>query len=292
MLIKTACSPAGMLVPRMGRRCAGAKMGCVRRGCHVPRRWRNLRRASSAAAYWASTCDAARNDDQEQDIECDVKDDGNGEVVQHTRCVAECAQDGGCCVIEELREHTEKGDAQIETRHRDKFIGGGERGEEDGRQYDARRREENGKDEYGDEDTLHEPTQTHIFLFPIEMGDEDAESRRKADEEVDDDGEDEARCADRCERLCTECLPDERRVGNAVELLEELREQDGQHEYEQLPENRPACKVLLIGTVEEQDVQMMQVVMEKVIGERVAYAVDPLAAFECVEFAEDFVHKE
>ena len=115
------------------------------------------------------------------------------------------------------------------------------------------------------------------------MRDEDAEACREADEEVDDDGEDEARCADRCERLCTECLPDERRVGNAVELLEELREQDGQHEYEQLPENRTACKVLLIGTVEEQNVQMMQVVMEKVIGERVVHAVDVLMTFECLK---------
>ena len=126
------------------------------------------------------------------------------------------------------------------------------------------------------------------------MRDEDAEACREADEEVDDDGEDEARCADRCERLCTECLPDERRVGNAVELLEELREQDGQHEYEQLPENRTACKVLLIGTVEEQDVQMMQVVMEKVIGERVVHAVDVFALPEGAEAGakQFYVHDE
>jgi hypothetical protein len=77
-------------------------------------------------------------------------------------------------------------------------------------------------------------------------------------------------------------------------LLEELREQDGQHEYEQLPENRTACKVLLIGTVEEQDVQMMQVVMEKVIGERVVHAVDVFALPEGTEAGakQFYVHDE
>ena len=37
---------------------------------------------------------------------------------------------------------------------------------------------------------------------------------------------------------------------------------------------------------------MVQVVMQKVIGERVAYAVDALTALEGAEFAENFVHNE
>ena len=37
---------------------------------------------------------------------------------------------------------------------------------------------------------------------------------------------------------------------------------------------------------------MMQVVMQKVIGERVAYAVDALAAFEDAEFVENVIHNE
>lgn len=37
---------------------------------------------------------------------------------------------------------------------------------------------------------------------------------------------------------------------------------------------------------------MVQVVMQKVIGERVAYAVDALTALEGAGFAENFVHNE
>ena len=46
------------------------------------------------------------------------------------------------------------------------------------------------------------------------------------------------------------------------------------------PSARPTCEVLLVGTVKEQDVQMMQVVMEKVVGERIVYAVDVFALAE------------
>jgi len=72
--------------------------------------------------------------------------------------------------------------------------------------------------------------------------------------------------------------------------LEQLREENRQHEDEQLAHNRAARKVLLIRAVKEQNVQMMQVVMQKVIGERVAYAVDALAAFEDAELAENVIH--
>ena len=75
-------------------------------------------------------------------------------------------------------------------------------------------------------------------------------------------------------------------------MLQELREQDRQHEDEQLTRDRSACKVLLIGAMEEQHVEMVQIVMQKVIGERIAYAVDALAMFARMDCAENFVHDE
>ena len=74
--------------------------------------------------------------------------------------------------------------------------------------------------------------------------------------------------------------------------MEQLREENRQHEDEQLAHNRAARKVLLIRAVKEQNVQMVQIVMQKVIGERVAYAVDALAAFEGAELAENAIHNE
>ena len=235
---------------------------------------------------------AAGDDDEEQDIECDVEYDGGGEVVQGARCVTERAQDGACRIVEELREHTEQRDSQVEACYRDQLGGRCECRKQRFGQHDARRCKEYGKCKDGDEDALHEPAQACILFFPVEMGDEHAESRRKADEEVDNDGENEARRADGGKRLCPEHLPDEGGVRNAVELLQELREQDGQHEDEELTDDRPLCKVLLIGAVEEQDVQMMQIVMQKIIRERIAHAVDALLAFQGAELVEKIFHNE
>ena len=133
-------------------------------------------------------------------------------------------------------------------------------------------------------------TVTVILLFPVEMRNEDTEPRRESDEEIDHDGQDKARRADSGERLRAEHLSDEGGVSDGVELLEQLREEYRQHEDEQLPHNRPAREVLLIRAVKEQNVQMMQIVMQKIIGERIAY--DALAAFEGVELAEHFFHNE
>ena len=109
MLIKTACSPAGMLVPRMGRRWRGVKKGRCRRSCHAPWRWRNFRRASSADAYCAMTVAAAapairRECEEEKYVEHDVEHDGGSEIVQRTRRVAKGTQDGTRRVVEELCE--------------------------------------------------------------------------------------------------------------------------------------------------------------------------------------------
>lgn len=77
----------------------------------------------------------------------------------------------------------------------------------------------------------------------------------------------------------------------APAMLQELREQDRQHEDEQLTRDRPACKILLIGTMEEQDVEMVQIVMKKVISERIVHAVNPLAIPQSTKFAKNLVHK-
>ena len=89
-------------------------------------------------------------------------------------------------------------------------------------------------------------------------------------------------------------MTDDGGVGDGVELLEELREQNRQHEYEQLPYDRPAREVLLIRTVKEQDVQVVQIVMQKVIGERIVDAVDAFLTFDRTETALDAadVHNE
>ena len=234
----------------------------------------------------------AGDDDEEQDIECDVEYDGGSEVVQGARCVAEGAQDGACRIVEELCEHTEQRDSQIEARHWNQFDGRCERREQRFGQHDARSREEDSEGEHGDEDALYEPAQTRILFFSVEMGDEHAESCREADEEIDNDGEDEARRTDGGKGARPKHLPDEGSIRDAVELLQELREQDGQHEDEQLTDDRPLCKVLLIGAVEEQDVQMMQIVMQEIIGERISHTVDALAAFQCAELVEHFLHNE
>ena len=75
-------------------------------------------------------------------------------------------------------------------------------------------------------------------------------------------------------------------------MLQELREQDRQHEDEQLTRDRPACKILLIGAMEEQHVEVVQIVMKKVISERIVHAVNPLAIPQSTKFAKNLVHNE
>ena len=166
--------------------------------------------------------DAEGNDDQQQNIECDVERDGGGKIVQSTCRIAEGAQDRTCRVVEQLCEYAEKRDTQVEDCRRDEIGGGGERREQLLSQDNTRRCKEYRECDDGDEDTLYERTQTCILLFSLEMGDEDAEPRREPDEEIDDDGEDEARRTDGGKCLCTEHLSDERRVRDGVELLQQL----------------------------------------------------------------------
>ena len=75
-------------------------------------------------------------------------------------------------------------------------------------------------------------------------------------------------------------------------MLQELREQDRQHEDEQRTRDRPACKLLLIGTMEEQDVEVVQIVMKKVISERIVHAVNPLTVPQSTKFDKNLVHNE
>ena len=44
--------------------------------------------------------------------------------------------------------------------------------------------------------------------------------------------------------------------------------------------------------MEEQDVEVVQIVMQKVIRERIVYAVNPLAMPQSTKFAENLIHNE
>ena len=134
-----------------------------------------------------STCDAAWNDNEEQHIEQDVQQYRRGEVVQGACRIAERSQNRRCRVIDELREHSAERDAQIECRLRDQLLWRCKRREHLRGEEQPCRRECHGKDEHRDRDGLYECIQTGVFLFPIEMGDEDGEPRRKSDEEIDND---------------------------------------------------------------------------------------------------------
>ena len=43
--------------------------------------------------------------------------------------------------------------------------------------------------------------------------------------------------------------------------------------------------------MEEQDVEMVQIVMKKIISERIVHAVNPLAVPQSTKFAKNLVHK-
>ena len=137
------------------------------------------------------TCNTARDDDEKHDVECYVEHDGDGEVVESARCIAERSQDGARCIVEKLCEYTIERSSQIKACCRDEFGWRGECREQLLGQDDARRCKKCGEQYDGDENAPHERTETSISLFSVEVGDEDAKSGREADEEIDDDGENE-----------------------------------------------------------------------------------------------------
>jgi hypothetical protein len=172
--------------------------------------------------------------DDEQQIEHDVRKAANDQDIQRHARVADRAQDAGADVVDHVGDDARIVDVHVQQRVLQNLLGHAHRDE-----YRARRNEADDHDDDAADDRqrhrgVHGLRDVLAVLRAEELRDDDRRARRNADEEADQQVDNRAGRANGRERLLADILADDDRIDRIVELLEEGPDQNREKEQQKL----------------------------------------------------------
>ena len=178
--------------------------------------------------------DAPAEHCNEHDVQHNVDERRRDQEVQRTLGITDGTQDIGAHVVEHLRDHAQKVDAQIQRCVGQNLVRRAQQTHYRRGGHKAQHSQQCANGSAQHQRRVHLPVHGIGVMCAPALGNDDARAAAKPDEQAHQQVDEGPCCAHRGQRVCAHKVTDDQGVRRVVQLLEQRAEPDGQKEQEQL----------------------------------------------------------
>ena len=178
--------------------------------------------------------DAPAEHRNEHDVQHNVDERRRDQKVQRTLGIADGTQDIGAHVVEHLRDHAQKVDAQIQRCIGQNLVRRAQQTHHRRGGHKAQHGQQCANGSAQHQRRVHLPVHGIGVMCAPALGNDDACAAAKPDEQAHQQVDEGPCCAHRGQRVCAHKVTDDQGVRRVVQLLEQRAEPDGQKKLHQL----------------------------------------------------------